>query len=167
VSATPLADIGQPYVAAPPSEFIPGFASDNLPNVPLATPPPPPPQFYGQPPAPPMPAYAPGPPPPVQAPMPSRVRASLLVDGTNQMYELRPGANVVGRGNEANLQLLDQGVSRKHIDVQFDGYSATIFDLGSTNGTSVNGHEVSRHLLRHGDVIRIGHSRLVYQQGPA
>jgi pSer/pThr/pTyr-binding forkhead associated (FHA) protein len=119
-----------------------------------------PPPFYGQ--QPPPPSYA-----PPQQHLPPRIRASLLVDGTNQVFELRPGANVIGRSNEANLQLLDQGVSRKHIDIQFDGFSATIFDLGSTNGTNVNGHEVSRQLLQHGDVIRVGHSRLVYQQGPA
>jgi hypothetical protein len=151
--ATPLADIGQPYVTAKPSEFVPGFASENLPP---AAPPP----FYNQ--QPPPPTYA-APPPG----MPPRIRGSLMVDGTNQVFELRPGANVVGRGNDANLQLLDQGVSRKHIDIQFDGYAATVFDLGSTNGTNVNGHEITRQILRHGDVIRLGHSRLVYQQGPA
>ena len=49
---------------------------------------------------------------------------------------------MIGRGTESDLQLLDQGVSRRHVDVQFDGSFATVYDLGSTNGTSVNGHEV-------------------------
>jgi hypothetical protein len=91
-------------------------------------------------------------------------RALLLVDQTNQHFDLRPGSNVVGRGVESDLQLLDQGVSRRHLDIQFDGTRATIYDLGSTNGTSVNGHEVGSHVLRHGDVIRVGHTRLVFQQ---
>jgi pSer/pThr/pTyr-binding forkhead associated (FHA) protein len=37
-------------------------------------------------------------------------------------------------------------------------------DLGSTNGTLVNGRRVNRHALSDGDVIRIGHSVLVYRQ---
>jgi hypothetical protein len=90
--------------------------------------------------------------------------AVLTVDGTGRRFELRTGGNVVGRGSESDLQLLDQGVSRKHVNIDFDGSFATIYDLGSTNGTSVNGHQVASQLLRHGDVIRVGHTKLVFQQ---
>ncbi|MFN2519325.1 MAG: FhaA domain-containing protein [Jatrophihabitantaceae bacterium] len=89
---------------------------------------------------------------------------TLVVDQTNQRFELRVGSNVIGRGTEADLQLLDQGISRRHLDIQFDGNFATVYDLGSTNGTSVNGHEVGSQLLRHGDVVRVGHTRLVFHQ---
>jgi pSer/pThr/pTyr-binding forkhead associated (FHA) protein len=41
---------------------------------------------------------------------------------------------------------------------------AVAYDLGSTNGTSINGHGVQSQQLQHGDVIRVGHTRLVYQQ---
>lgn len=101
-------------------------------------------------------------PPPPQ--MPRRAAASLVVDQAGQRYELRLGSNVVGRGSDADLQVLDQGVSRRHLDVQYDGTYATVYDLGSTNGTAVNGHEVGSQVLRHGDVIRIGHSRIVFHQ---
>jgi pSer/pThr/pTyr-binding forkhead associated (FHA) protein len=106
--------------------------------------------------------------PPQQAPPSARHRpaASVVVDQTNQRYELRVGSNVVGRGTDADLQLLDQGISRRHLDIQFDGNFATAYDLGSTNGTTVNGHEVGSHVLRHGDVIRVGHTRLVFHQEP-
>ena len=104
------------------------------------------------------PAYEPPPPPRRQA------RAMLVVDATNQRYDLRHGSNVIGRGSESDLQLLDQGVSRRHVDVQYDGARATVYDLGSTNGTTVNGHEVGSHVLRHGDVVRVGHTRLVFHQ---
>jgi hypothetical protein len=101
--------------------------------------------------------------PPQPSPGPQRPgHAALVVDSTGQRFELRPGSNVVGRGSDCDLQLLDQGVSRRHLDVQFDGVHATLYDLGSTNGTAVNGHDVARHLLRHGDVLRIGHTRLVF-----
>lgn len=101
-------------------------------------------------------------PPPYQQPAGSR--AVLVVDSTNQRFELRQGSNLVGRGSEADLQLLDQGVSRRHLDIQYDGRRATVYDLGSTNGTTVNGHEIGSHVLNHGDVVRLGHTRMVFQQ---
>jgi hypothetical protein len=110
----------------------------------------------------PGPGYQPGPP----APDPRRAAAAMLiVDQTNRRYDLRTGSNIVGRGTDSDLQLLDQGVSRRHVDIQFDGNFATAYDLGSTNGTTVNGHEISSQLLRHGDVIRVGHTRIVFHQG--
>jgi hypothetical protein len=115
------------------------------------------------------PAPAPAPQPaysqPAYPPAPARrATAALVVDQTNQRFDLRQGSNVIGRGTDADLQLLDQGISRRHLDIQFDGNYATAYDLGSTNGTSVNGHEVGSQVLRHGDVVRIGHTRLVFQQ---
>lgn len=93
-----------------------------------------------------------------------RVRHVLHVDGTPQLHVLHTGSNVVGRGQDADLRLNDQGVSRRHLDVQFDGYTATAYDLGSTNGTTINGRPMTAQQLQHGDVLRIGHSRLVFQQ---
>jgi hypothetical protein len=101
---------------------------------------------------------------PSPAPGRPQVQAWLVVDGSNQHLALRQGSNLVGRGQDCDLQLMDQGVSRRHVDVQFDGQYAVAYDLGSTNGTSVNGHYVGSHQLQHGDVLRVGHSRLVFQQ---
>ena len=102
------------------------------------------------------------------APPPAQYRqqapATLVVDQSNRRFDLRHGSNVIGRGTDSDLQLLDQGISRRHLDVQFDGADATAYDLGSTNGTTVNGHEISSQMLRHGDVIRVGHTRIVFQQ---
>jgi hypothetical protein len=88
----------------------------------------------------------------------------LVVDGPGTRHELTTGRNVIGRGTEADIRLPDTGVSRKHVDVVLDGGVATVEDLGSTNGTLVNGRRVSRQALVDGDVIRIGHSVLVYRQ---
>jgi hypothetical protein len=106
-------------------------------------------------------------PAPVEPIRPAPFRAQLFVDGTPESLDLRPGSNIVGRGQEADLQLLDQGVSRRHLDVQVSDGQAIACDLGSTNGTSINGHSVQSQRLQHGDVLRVGHSRLVYQQDPA
>ena len=91
----------------------------------------------------------------------------LVVDGPGTRHELTTGRNVIGRGTEADIRLPDTGVSRKHVDVVLDGGTATVEDLGSTNGTLVNGRRVSRQALADGDVIRIGHSVLVYRQDGA
>jgi hypothetical protein len=101
-------------------------------------------------------------PPPQQQRRPAA--AMLIVDQTNRRFDLRVGSNIIGRGTDSDLQLLDQGISRRHLDVQFDGNVATAYDLGSTNGSTVNGHEISSQVLRHGDVIRVGHTRIVFHQ---
>ncbi len=97
----------------------------------------------------------------------SRVRHLITVDGSQLWHELHVGSNVVGRGQDADLRIPDTGVSRRHIDVQFDGTAAVLHDLGSTNGTTVNGHRTQSWQLQHGDVIRLGHTVLVYRQDPA
>jgi hypothetical protein len=88
----------------------------------------------------------------------------LVVDGPGTRHELTKGRNVIGRGTDADIRLPDTGVSRKHVDVVLEGGTAFAEDLGSTNGTLVNGRRVSRQALADGDVIRIGHSVLVYRQ---
>jgi hypothetical protein len=91
----------------------------------------------------------------------------LVVDGPGTRHELSKGRNVIGRGTEADIRLPDTGVSRKHVDVILDSGTAIAEDLGSTNGTLVNGRRITRQSLADGDVIRIGHSVLVYRQdGP-
>jgi hypothetical protein len=96
-----------------------------------------------------------------------RLRHLLTVDGSQQWLELQVGSNVVGRGQDADLRLPDTGVSRRHIDIRFDGQGAVLHDLGSTNGTTVNGHRAQSWQLQHGDVVRLGHTVLVYRQEPA
>ncbi len=91
----------------------------------------------------------------------------LVVDGPGTRHVLGPGSNVIGRGTEADVRLPDTGVSRKHVDVVLEGPVAVVQDLGSTNGTLVNGRRVGRQPLSDGDVIRIGHSVLVYRQDGA
>jgi Protein of unknown function (DUF3662)/Inner membrane component of T3SS, cytoplasmic domain len=149
------ADVPPPpvHTVAPPVQGPPIQGPQPMPG--------PPPPVQGPPvqrPAPQRPDHQPAPPPRRQA------GVAVIVDQTSQRFDLRAGSNVVGRGTEADLQLLDQGISRRHLDIQFDGSFATAYDLGSTNGTTINGHEVGSQVLRHGDVIRVGHTRLVFQQ---
>ncbi|MER7010487.1 FhaA domain-containing protein [Saccharopolyspora sp. NPDC000359] len=86
-----------------------------------------------------------------------------LDDGSNRSYTLQQGSNIIGRGQEGQFRLPDTGVSRKHIEITWDGQSAMLADLGSTNGTTVNGTPVQTWQLADGDVIRVGHSSLIFR----
>ncbi|CRK60750.1 hypothetical protein [Alloactinosynnema sp. L-07] len=102
--------------------------------------------------------------PPAVQTGPRTLSASLqLDDGSNRNYALKQGGNVVGRGQDADFRLPDTGVSRRHLEITWDGQSATLADLGSTNGTTVNGTPVQTWQLADGDVVRIGHSSLVFR----
>jgi hypothetical protein len=93
-----------------------------------------------------------------------QLSASLtLDDGSNRYYQLTEGATVVGRGQEAQFRLPDTGVSRRHVEIMWDGQTAMLADLGSTNGTTVNGTPVQTWQLVDGDVVRVGQSRLVFR----
>jgi hypothetical protein len=102
--------------------------------------------------------------PPVVGRSGTRTSHVLVVDGPGTKHVLDQGSNVLGRGTEADIRLPDTGVSRKHADVQLHGGTVVVEDLGSTNGTLVNGRRIARQDLADGDVIRIGHSVLVYRQ---
>jgi hypothetical protein len=117
---------------------------------------------YGQPPADP---YAQQGYQPPAAPGGARQLAATLQldDGSNRSYSLKQGGNVVGRGQDADFRLPDTGVSRRHLEITWDGQSATLADIGSTNGTTVNGTPVQTWQLADGDVIRVGHSSLVFR----
>jgi Inner membrane component of T3SS, cytoplasmic domain len=159
VPGVPVGQYAQPF-ASGPSAYAPPPVAPSMPAPPVPQPEPQPAQH-----APEQFQYVAPAPPSVPSGEARTGRApSVVVDQTNQRFELRVGSNVVGRGTDADLQLLDQGISRRHLDIQYDGNSATAYDLGSTNGTSVNGHEVGSQLLRHGDVVRVGHTRLVFHQ---
>jgi hypothetical protein len=89
--------------------------------------------------------------------------ALVIDDGSNRSFDLHGGTTVVGRGQESDFRLPDTGVSRRHLEINWDGQNATLSDLGSTNGTTVNGNPVQTWQLSDGDVIRVGHSTLVYR----
>jgi pSer/pThr/pTyr-binding forkhead associated (FHA) protein len=78
-----------------------------------------------------------------------------LVDASGREHQLRPGANVVGR--QGDVQVEDTRVSRRHAQVVLNGQEASVEDLGSTNGTKVNGRPVKGvERLATGDVVSLG-----------
>jgi FHA domain-containing protein len=93
-----------------------------------------------------------------------QLSASLtLDDGSDRHYQLTEGSTVVGRGQDAQFRLPDTGVSRRHLEITWDGRTAVLADLGSTNGTTVNGTPVQTWQLVDGDVVGVGQSQLVFR----
>jgi diguanylate cyclase (GGDEF)-like protein len=89
-----------------------------------------------------------------------RKRARLIVlagGNVGEMYEIDPQL-VLGRGREADVRLQGDGISRKHARVHLEGEGVAFEDLGSTNGSFINGERVMRHELNEGDKLQIGTS---------
>ena len=63
---------------------------------------------------------------------------------------------VVGRSSDLDMVLVEEMVSRKHARIAYEGDQIIIEDLGSTNGTQVNGETVQSRTLSDGDRITIG-----------
>lgn len=84
----------------------------------------------------------------------------VLVDEGGKEFILRPGLNVLGR--QGDLEFNDPRVSRRHAQITLEGATVWIEDLGSTNGTSVNGQPVSgtKMALNHGEVVSLGGLKL-------
>ncbi len=69
---------------------------------------------------------------------------------------------VLGRGKTADILLLDPAISREHTAVEKDGEDFVILDLGSSNGTFVNDAQVTRQILKEGDIIRVGTKVIIF-----
>ena len=67
----------------------------------------------------------------------------------------------IGRGTGADVVIADQAVSRIHASVRIDGQTAVVEDLGSSNGTMVNGEPiVAARRVAPGDVVTVGATEL-------
>jgi serine phosphatase RsbU (regulator of sigma subunit) len=78
-------------------------------------------------------------------------------------FRLEPGRTVVGRHPSCGIVLDAVSVSRQHAALEVEGNQAWIEDLGSRNGTAVDGRRISgRHALIDGQHLRIGDQRLAF-----
>ncbi len=79
--------------------------------------------------------------------------------GSVTASRLQAGEQIVGRLLESQLCLLDPSVSRQHAKIDVRDGHATVFDLGSANGTFVNGERIQQAKLKPGDEVRFGSLR--------
>lgn len=89
-------------------------------------------------------------------------RDSPQARGMEEVFFLTKPVTVIGRSGDADLQLPDGRVSRRHAEVHYEDGVVLLIDLGSTNGTLVNGQPVSRHQLLPADRVAIGQTTLVF-----
>ena len=83
----------------------------------------------------------------------------FIVEGTEvgRTFEIREGANwTLGRAPGCEIRLEERGVSRRHCDFEHSGSQVFVRDLGSANGTFVNGKKVTRRQLDAGDELSVG-----------
>src|SRR5687768_14118872 len=87
-----------------------------------------------------------------------RDRAYLVVIAGHNVGEMYPvaGGLVIGRGGDVDVRVMDDEISRRHARVAVQGKNVFVEDLGSKNGTFVNGSPVRFEALQDGDKIQIG-----------
>lgn len=94
--------------------------------------------------------------PPV-VPPPLRPKTTLVVDGTP--HELHGDVVVLGRSRSADVVVSDPSVSRRHLELRRDERGWYALDLGSTNGSTINGDPVAEpRRLEPGQRIKLGHA---------
>lgn len=82
-----------------------------------------------------------------------------------QYLTIRP-MTVVGRGGDCDLTIDDATLSRRHAELSIENGQLRVRDLGSANGTQVNGERITDHVLSHGDEVKFG-SRVFVVVAPA
>ena len=105
--------------------------------------------------------------PPFGAP---HVFVLAVIDGDhpNSVHRVVQYETVIGRGEEAQIDLGDDEISKRHCLLRAEGPVCTIQDQGSLNGTRVNGRRMRdgvAHRLRHLDEIQVGATRLLVLTG--
>ncbi|MGP1309025.1 MAG: FHA domain-containing protein [Phycisphaerales bacterium] len=77
-------------------------------------------------------------------------------DGTRVDFRVRGGRCVIGRDTDTDLRIPVGTVSRQHCEVRVDDDEPVVRDLGSSNGTFLNGKRVTESPIDAGDLLRVG-----------
>ena len=88
-------------------------------------------------------------------------------DGQRRTFPLAAGVTVIGRRPNCDLRIPLMDVSRRHCQLDRNGGLFTLRDLGSSNGTFVNGERIEEAQLKPGDHIQIGPLTFVLEVGAA
>ncbi len=89
--------------------------------------------------------------------------AGSIVLPSGDRFSLTESIITVGRHPDSNLVLADPNVSRNHAEIRPQGEHFAVVDLGSTNGTKVNGVRVSTQVLQDGDEVAFGNTRMRFE----
>ena len=86
-----------------------------------------------------------------------------VLDIAGKRYPITKPRTVIGRGSDADITVDDSGTSRQHIEILWDGTRGQVNDLGSTNGSKLNGQPLTKAPLPADSVIEIGRTRIVFR----
>ena len=89
-----------------------------------------------------------------------------VLEIAGKRHPLSRSRTVIGRGTEADITVDDSGISRKHVEVLWDGTRAQANDLGSTNGSKLNGQRLVSAALEADSVITIGQTSITLRLLP-
>jgi diguanylate cyclase (GGDEF)-like protein len=81
----------------------------------------------------------------------------LFISGPliGKMYLLEDEKTIIGRSPDVDITINDTRISRNHLAIHLQNGRATLEDLGSTNGTFVNGERIRRRILENGDKVHV------------
>jgi DNA-binding winged helix-turn-helix (wHTH) protein len=89
----------------------------------------------------------------------------LVMSDGSRSVRLQAGPNLIGRGREVVLSVDSGSVSRQHARIDVGAEAVTIEDLGSKNGTFVNGQRIAAlTMLNDGDEISVGPARMTFRR---
>lgn len=89
-----------------------------------------------------------------------------VLEIAGKRYPLAKSRTVIGRGTEADITVDDSGISRRHVEVLWDGTRVQVNDLGSTNGSKLNGQRLTSAALEADSVISIGQTSIILRLLP-
>lgn len=89
-----------------------------------------------------------------------------ILDVAGEKWLLTEAVTVIGRSKEADIQVADPAVSRKHVELRITPSGVIMTDLGSRNGTLVEGNKVQAATLVDGNQITIGQTNILFWSHP-
>jgi len=135
-----------------------GAAADVLPPPPAAAP-----AAAAAPPAATM-IYAPAEEELPPAAEPEQKEETATLEWSGGTFTIEGRVTVIGRSSDCDVHVDDANVSRRHAEVRRIGDGYSLVDLGSTNGTEVNGQRIQETALMNGDVISVGTTRITFER---
>jgi translation elongation factor P/translation initiation factor 5A len=98
------------------------------------------------------------------APEPEQREETATLEWPGGVVTIDQRVTVIGRSSDADVRVDDANVSRRHAEVRRIGDGYSLVDLGSTNGTEVNGQRIQETALMNGDVISVGTTRITFER---
>lgn len=101
---------------------------------------------------------------PLELPEQKTAKHFIQLEPTMLQYDLKEGKTMLGRSTSNDIAVADPSLSRHHLEFYINEEEALLKDLGSTNGTMLNGKGVKSAVLKDKDVIEAGKTKIIYRR---